>query len=227
MQLEVVREVLEKTHSNLLGSDVAKNYLASRKVLSTPLVESMFLGFVGDSGLSQSVSWLKGVSPNVIIFPLVTPHFGYSGFLYRSVGDNPRVCGHRQSPELDGYPRFFTSLESLKAIYLSRSVVLVEGPFDCLAMSLAFPNVLCVSTSECSKAQYTYLRGLVDVMICAFDMDEAGESGWKKLKEASSGHELFRLKMAYKDPSKALEALGETRFVETVKQLVEPLLINV
>lgn len=223
---ESLQKFLSESVANLQkGDSPGSEYLKARGVESWQ-VKQYSIGWVPEDRWLFSGDRLAKVPAGSLTFPLHTPYLGYAGLVYRLVEE--RAFGHVVVPGTEAFPRFMASWEDVEQVFLTRSVVLVEGPFDKLALSLVFPNVLSVVTSVLSRAQGAYLSPLVDAVACIFDMDIEGERGWDDLpKKLGEGPDCFRVRLPYKDPSKCLTEMGKRKFVSYMKDLVESLLFVV
>jgi len=217
---------LKRSHEVLGTSADPRRYLAKRKV-EDPQVESHLLGYTADhshlSDVHEEVAeWARRLPKNALLFPLYTPHLGHTGVIFRTIAE--KKYGHIPFLGYEKFPRFFCTKADLEAAFFAKSVYTTEGPFDKMALSLAFSNVVSTITSDCSQDQLAYLLGMVEVLVCAYDMDKAGEEGWKKMSiPASKVGEAYRLKLPYNDLSKTLEEMGKGRFIDLVKTLGETL----
>lgn len=119
-----------------------------------------------------------------IVLPLTTYSGSLIGFQVRSIIDKSYdTFAIRRRPEA----YFFGLAANIGAIWSSRRVFLVEGPFDELIFErLVTSNVLSITTSSISKSQTLFLRRFVDEIVMLLDLDSAGREGIHRFKEFHS-----------------------------------------
>jgi DNA primase len=108
---------------------------------------------------------------------------------------------------------FFGLYQALPYIYKENKVYVVEGFFDCLAVSKVFPNTVSAMTAGISEAQYSQLSMLCDNIVTVFDSDGPGQEATDKAREL---YKAQSFSLGYKDPAKCLETLGPDKFKKFV-----------
>lgn len=110
-----------------------------------------------------------------IVLPLTTYSGGIVGFQIRSLVDKSYdTFALKRRPEA----YFFGLGPNVDRIWSTRSIFLVEGPFDALVFErLVNPNVVALTTNKVNKLQIKFLRRFVDTVYLLLDLDAAGVDG--------------------------------------------------
>ena len=96
---------------------------------------------------------------------------------------------------------------AIESIYKTKSVLVVEGVFDLLAVQPFFPASVAMLTSGLSSAHKDVLDRYVKKIIYVPDNDSAGQESYNNLiKFCSKRYEIIKVDYKYKDLSAWLEA---------------------
>ncbi len=222
---------------SLFESENAKSYLLSRGsnenqwrrhhlgfLRDRPRVDVELDKQHGDScesgrGLCDSCRFNKFVeSLNPENAYVVYPYFSYSnkcyGFQVRSIIQKEySTFLIQRRPEAF----FFGIHNSLNNIWNSRTVVLTEGPSDCLVVDKfsKYP-VLALTTNTINHSQSLFLSRFVDRIILFLDNDKAGIEGKSKIRDLLPTVRCSDVKYPrstqVKDPADLWKVLGDTKF---------------
>jgi len=109
-------------------------------------------------------------------------------------------------------PFFFGAPLAAQAIWESKKVLLVEGPFDFFPVQRLCPHTLALTTARLSQAQINYLSFFVKEVYTLFDSDEAGDIGRKNAYFGFKPYGIpvrhLKLPQASKDPGAFYESHG-------------------
>lgn len=137
----------------------------------------------------------------VLITPLLTAQGKPVGFQNRSI-KNKSFC-----TMLTAYGKFYQPFfglhQELLRIEHDRSVVLVEGVLDVLALEGSPIPAISPLSCSISDRQAEYLSSIVDRVLIMFDNDQSGMTGSRKTiyKLKKKGIAANRIKYPYSDPN--------------------------
>lgn len=197
------------------------SYLASREV-SKEDINKYGIGYNKVVGIPADPDPVRGEFieatnngkrfENKIIFPYKDTLGQVVGFLGRSLEKEYKNFVTEEA-KYSGF--FFGLYEALPYIYQIGYVFIVEGCFDCIALSKVFPNTVASMTAGLSEAQYALLRLYCKKLITVFDSDETGRFAANKVQEIlnSDQKSIIDVNLVdYKDPAKCLEVLKLEKF---------------
>jgi DNA primase len=118
----------------------------------------------------------------------------------------------------DKYGALYGLHQATDAIITDKTVYVVEGAMDALALAQVLPNTVAALTASLSERQAWTLSMLAENLVVVFDSDGPGVHGADKVVE--SYKPLFKRvevkTLPYKDASETLGRLGLAKFRETV-----------
>lgn len=119
-----------------------------------------------------------------IVLPLTSYAGTILGFQIRSITEKSYdTFMLKERPE--GY--FFGIGQSIDSIWSTKTVWIVEGPFDHLILErLVVPNVIALTTSSPGKTQINFFRRFCKTLNSCLDKDKAGTEGFEKILKFNS-----------------------------------------
>lgn len=187
------------TQSMILKNSSAVDYLKNRKVIANQLKE-FNIGFSG-TGFSY-----KGVDvySSRLTFPMIDEYGKVIGVLSRSIKkDDTRYLKGLFDSSKEGF--LFGINTAVEEMYRTKTVLLVEGVFDLIAVRPYFKSSLAMLTSGLSFSQKDVLDRYIRTIIYVPDNDEAGQNSFENLKKfCSSRYEIVKVDYNYKDLSEWL-----------------------
>jgi len=212
--------MVEKLHKSLYNNKDALNYLYSRNVLEED-IKKYKLGYsniviVPEDKHEDRKRFLDENHngrkfEKKIIFPLYDAMGRVMGIAGRSIQSKEFKNFVTTEGKTIGF--FFGLFQALPYIYKENKAYIVEGYFDCMALSKVFPNTAAAMTAGLSEEQYKYLSMFCDDIITVFDSDDPGQNAAEKAKNL---YKTRSFSLGYKDPAKCLETLGLSKFREFV-----------
>ena len=151
---------------------------------STPLIEHFKKIYSQEEILNLGIFSLKDGRilnrfSNRVVFPVCSSANKVLGFVGRTVESSP--FKYLKSSDTDFFKQgdlFFGLPQALPYILSSRTVFIVEGLFDVLAMHQAgIKNTIATLGTSISSSQLDCLRFYADKIFILFDGDSAGQSG--------------------------------------------------
>jgi len=151
---------------------------------------------------------------NRIVFPVRTRERELVGAVGRAVFDETQ-------PKMYNFFGFESGLTlgGLQHVMGCPRVLVVEGFFDVMNVwywaQQRNMDVVCTFGSKCSDQQSALLQRLDATVLCGYDQDEAGNSGWKSMsKQLVLTTYIKKLKWA--DPGLDMGDFTERQFTEVV-----------
>ena len=213
-----ILKVLEKANllfqKQLNTSKLAKSYHESRGFNSS-IVKKYSLGYAPDSwdfilkSLDSNMLKLSGlvkskdgkrfydVFRNRLIFPIKSKQGHVIAFGGRALSKEEKGPKYLNSPESPVYEKrkvLYGLFEGLESIRLKKSVYIVEGYFDVMAMAKkGFTNTVASCGTAFAKEHASQLTKLASKVIVVFDSDQAGRKAAGRSFESflNSGLESF------------------------------------
>lgn len=160
----------------------ARVYLTRRNV--TPDQISRFrLGYAGETvtvgGPQPFMVWAGRYLHGRLVFPLTDVEGTIIGLQSRALDRKDYRQFFAYATTL--YPYFFGLAQAIPEVWRTRQLVIVEGVFDCLAVSRLVPNVVAVLTAGVPVACRRFFRRYVNLLTVLLDMDPAGRRGASRL----------------------------------------------
>lgn len=214
--------------SSLVTHPHAKAYVEERGV-PQELIDTFGIGYAPDSfsvtydhllkeGFSRSEIVASGLGVqrelteekiydrfrHRIMFPIRDSQGTVIGFGGRAMGDSD--AKYVNSPESPLYHKssvLFGLFEAKEAIRKKKTVVLVEGYFDCIASRKAgVENVVAVSGTALTAEHAKILRRYAETVVLCLDSDSAGELAAARAFGilASAGFTILSVTLSAKDP---------------------------
>lgn len=158
-----------------------------------------------------------------IVLPLTTYSGKITGFQVRSIKEKSYDT-FVLSKRPEAY--FFGLGSNVNNIWKSKSICLVEGPFDQLILErLASNNVVALTTNALNIQQTKFLERFVDNIYFCLDMDKPGRFGVKKFIN-SDNFEKFRvvnvkLPREFKDSGEFWGSVGDKKFSEYMRKQIQ------
>jgi len=201
--------------------DVLK-YLYSRKIADSD-IQKFGLGYskvvsVPDDGSSDRKTFMdtcfRGQKfENKLVFPIKGALGQVVGLIGRSIETKEFKMYALDQAKFEGF--FFGLDNALPHIYQQNRVFVVEGPFDCMALSRVLPNTVACQTAGLSDAQYEYLMMYCDMIITVFDSDKTGKRAMEKAQKRKN---VQSIDFGWKDPAKCYEEYDFDFFKEYVEK---------
>lgn len=206
-------------HSNLGKHPEAIDFLFSRGVSE----EQIKIFKIGWSPRAVKISRAGKIyydgdrnETGYVLFPL-TSYRRTMGFISRSVDGKEYYKWRLPVPG----PWFFgLNQTTLKNIWDTRQVFLVEGAFDLFPLQRIYPNTLCLGSANLSIQQNIFLERFVDKVFLYLDSDDAGKRGAEKIKHFANKYKCVILKQSYKDIGEAWWVLGDEKLQKIVHDQV-------
>jgi len=196
-------EALKYLQSRYVSNEDIKNYrIGCSKVVSVPEdTHAERNRFLIESSRGRKFD-------SKIILPICDPMNRVLGIAGRAIQTKEFKNFITDEGKFVGF--FFGLYQALPYIYKENKAYVVEGYFDCMAMSKVFPNTVASMTAGLSTEQHTLLKMFCDSIVTVFDSDDAGRTATEEAKEADSSIQSFEV--GYKDPAICLETLGLQKF---------------
>lgn len=204
-------------HASLYRYPDVLKYLSSRSVTEDEIRQYRF-GYSKIVRVSQEFSedynrfmdecWKGRRFENKVIVPITDVMGNNIGIIGRAIDSKDYKTFVLDEAKYTGF--VFGLSQALPHIYKEKRAFVVEGVFDLYAFRKVFPNVVATLTSGIHEDQYKLLRRYCDLIITVFDSDPPGKLGEKKAKEEFINIRSVDIK--YKDPGRALEVLGLSKF---------------
>lgn len=199
-------DVLKYLHSRYVTDDDIREYeLGFNKIIGVPKEDST------DYKRFMDECWKGRKLENKIIFPLKDRLGRVEGLMGRSVDTKEFKIFATEEAKYTGF--FFGLWQALPFIYKEKKVFLVEGPFDLYAFRKIKLNTIATLTSGISENQYKLIKRYCDTIVTVFDSDIPGKRGTREAKEYRN---VKSIDLKFKDPAKALEILGQNKFIEYI-----------
>lgn len=144
---------------------------------------------------------------DMIVFPIIDALGQVQGLAGRSYKTKAFKTFITSEAKYNGF--FYGFFQALPFIYSENRAFVVEGPFDCNALSHVLPNTVAALTAGLYQNQYEYLRLYCDRIVTVFDSDKAGNDATQKALEYSGTQSMD---LGYKDPAECLKQLSEEGF---------------
>jgi len=166
---------------------------------------------------------------DVFVFPLTTTLGEVRGFEFRHVvkertGYTDFLLDRRE-------PCLFGLAQAIEAMWESRSVWLVEGPFDLPPIQRAAPFVVSTMTAFTNKATVRLLRRLVQRVWVGYDMDGPGRKGCEIFRSKNKrDFEVYIVEYPkvlkangerVKDPGELWEEWGDRQIIPFIRSAIE------
>lgn len=176
-------------------------------------------------GFTPTILTKMGAKPSLntsypIVFPILENE-KFKGYVMRTF--DPEVEAKRKYLYNDGFRRQLT----LPGIYTKgQPLMVVEGYLDCLkAIQLGIPNVVALLGWKASRKQLNKIaRNHIPYIICALDRDEAGDKGYRYLKEAAKQYNIPIKRLHY---PKTVKDFGDvqkgSKELKQIKQFIKSL----
>lgn len=200
---------------NVFKEDIEKYRIGYNRIIGVPDDGSF------DRSRFMEEMWRGKKFENKLMFPVLDAIGRTIGFYGRPIEIKNFTVFVLEEAKYNGF--LFGLYQALPHIYKENKVYVVEGPFDCFALSKVLPNTVATMTSGMYENQYNLLRFFSDRIITVFDSDEAGDTGreyvMKKHSSFNPGSEsqhIYTVDIGYEDPAKCLEILGITKFKKHV-----------
>lgn len=234
---QCVDAALKFYQQQFLSSDVAKDYIAKRKVPAEQL-EQFHIGYAPDS-FSDTYQYLlkAGFSRQEIIdaglavqkdlaenkmydrfrhrlmFPIHDGNGRAVGFGGRTLGDDDaKYINSSEGPIYNKSTILYGLHHAKDSMRSEQSVVLVEGYFDVLACHrVGMTNVVAVSGTALTEQHVKLLKRYVDKVVLCLDQDRAGKQAAERsfLLCSAEGLAVHAVDLADKDPDEAAAAHPE------------------
>lgn len=257
--MSIVDEFIDWAHVSLLECDHVQEYLAGRGVSESQWKRHRIGYVVGeycpDAARDHNhdlrtcserermcdgcrfVRWSSSYADGQqtvgarIVGSIVLPLTSYSG---TSVGFQIRFLKERSFDSFtvkrrpEGY--FFGIAPNMEAIWATREVTLVEGPFDQLVFErLVGRNVIALTTSAIGTSQIRFLRRFVRTVNVCLDADVPGRDGTRKAMKRLRDLNVRDLRCPSirkgdKDPSDFWKAGGDERFASFFRERMRELI---
>lgn len=218
--------LVRTTHEALreASPDSSVHYLGIRGV-SKAEIDKFEIGYAGPSFFIEDVTdpefipWATAYLRHSLVFPIFSITGEVIGIQVRCLTPQEGQRQYKQfySAHRDLHPYMFGLKPALKAIYYSQVVCIVEGVFDCIAMSRYTPNVVAVMTSGVPVSCRRFFNRFTKRVVAVLDMDEAGREGMERLSR-SSNSVIVTSYSGGKDPDE-LWRNGKTRELERLASL--------
>jgi DNA primase len=161
-----------------------------------------------------------------IIFPIRDRRGRAVGFGGRVLGDEtPKYLNSPESPVFKKHREVFGLYELLQACAKPRSIIVVEGYMDVIALvQFGIPNVVATLGTSTSQEHVELLFRYTNELIFCFDGDAAGQkAAWKALEACLpvlwDGRQIRFLVLPEKhDPDSIIRANGTQDFIDQVEK---------
>lgn len=206
----------------------ALQYLTTRKI-SKEEIEKYTLGYgrilhVPDDGTDDykqfmEEMWRGKKLEDKIIFPIKDQMGRVVGVYGRPLDSKLFKTFITEEGKYTGF--FFGLYQALEHIYKTGRVYVVEGDFDCIALSRVFPNTVASLTAGMNEQQILLLQMFCDTIVTVFDSDKTGDFARSELEKKVSllgKTRLFQMSLGYKDPDKCFELLGLNKFTAFINK---------
>ena len=217
--------LIDKLHESVFRSEVALNYLHSRKVTDDE-IKLYKIGYsrvvgVGDDGSEDFQCFLKETYKgkgfeSKITFPLYDVLGNPTGLLGRSIEDKAFKYYLTLEGKFSG--AFFGLTQALPHIYETGRAFVVEGPFDLLAFRKVYPNSIATLTAELTPSQYSILNMFSKDIVTVFDSDGPGR---KAAERAQKWPNVKTVCLGWKDPDAGLKVYDFKKYSEHIKRKVK------
>jgi DNA primase len=160
---------------------------------------------------------------NRIIMPLRNVLGKVNGLVVRSIKEKKyNLYLLKEARDIGAW---FGLYEALPYAVKSGKIFIHEGGFNSIAFSKVFKNSAASLTSFINDQQYDTLRMFVDLIILVYDSDKAGMIGTASLKKRY-GKSIESITLGYDDPNSCLQKMGQSPFINYIKNKVPVLLQN-
>lgn len=223
-----LEQIVADAHAALVNdprAEPARAYLAARGVSPAFLVEHR-LGFVfSDQPIaecSESFKEFNWALPDRIVFPLTSVTGQVIGIQTKPLEPKGYQLFYAYPRNL--YPYMFGTAQAIEAIWARRSVVIVEGVFDYVAVRQVTPNVVAVMTAGVPQACRHFFRRYVKRVIALLDMDAPGRDGAFSLavRQASTHYSVSMPEYSAHDPGDLWKAGKLDELRRCVQMAQEP-----
>lgn len=144
---------------------------------------------------------------DMIVFPIIDALGQVQGLVGRSYKTKAFKTYITSEVKYNGF--FFGFFQALPHIYSENRAFVVEGPFDCNALSHVLPNTVAALTAGLYQNQHEYLKLYCDRIVTVFDSDKAGYEATQRALEYPGTQSMD---LGYKDPAECLKQLSEEGF---------------
>lgn len=186
----------------LVGSKTALDYLNKRRVTGKQ-VREFNIGYSGRGLKFEDGDNSFFAPPNHLIFPLIDEYGRLVGIQTRAASDEvAKNDRYRKKMFIRNTGYLYGVNVAIESMYKSKTVMIVEGIFDVLAMQSHFPPVVGYLKGGLGKLQQEVLDRYIINLIDASDNDETGKEFSNNLKKWSSKrYSLTQLDYPGDDPS--------------------------
>jgi hypothetical protein len=220
-ELLVLNSLIKECQANFALNLKAGGYLGTRKIDIHDAVNygvGVFDPTIKMVGTAiQCIPELKKVLiPNMyfsLVFPMTTFFGRYYGIQLKSLAQPRTILTYDYKPYSNYYGNIFGLPVAMPAIWDSKEVVLVEGPIDAMAVSHIRKDVVASLTANIMPQTVAMLKRFANVVHIAFDNDDGGRDGTRKVVDlvVKSGLSVNVIDYSGKDPAAALVA-NESKF---------------
>lgn len=202
-----LRALVQQGVETLPGQPQAVAYLERRGV-SLEQAEAHRLGWLPEEwpcpegAGPEFIGWQRKYLRQRLVFPITDGRGRITGLQTRRLEE--KVYRTYYAVSRDVYPPAFGVGQSMVQIFATGHCVLVEGPFDYLAVRAAgATTALAQLTGSPSEGLLTLLRRYVTHVVALLDMDEPGRHGVARLTRALEPHGITVAAPSYPahDPS--------------------------
>lgn len=163
--------------------------------------------------------WSQGLErwQNFLSFPLHDQVDNVAGVLVRDPVEKKYTKFTLESQKGSAY--FFGLKAAIEAVWATRIVWVVEGPFDWFPIQRIFPATVATTTDAVTWAQATFLRRYARIVVLALDMDDAGREGIEISKKRIGPTVSYRVvRFPYKDAGEFWEREGSRTFTDHFRE---------
>jgi len=118
---------------------------------------------------------------------------------------------------------FFGLPNSLKSIWVNKTVFLTEGIFDLLSLLKVIPNAITPMTANINELQINWLKRYVTKTILMFDMDKKGKQAEYKIKQELEpfGIGVYSIGLKGRDVNEFISKYGVSELKMTIKDKMD------
>lgn len=236
--MNFLNKIHTQSRKHLKKGDQAWSYLRSRGV-SDDQIRSYGLGWFppeqwppwvepGESNAADHyLKWSgRGVKLKGKLFiPLHDTANNLVGFKLRTPDEEQKDYSVYRLESAKKHAVFFGFRQAMRAIWETKEVFLVEGPFDLFPMARIRPQSISVGTSRLMGRQREFVRRFVDKVFFAFDADEQGKAGYEQFckNHESEFERVHRIQFDANDVNDVWRRGGDERLRREVELSVDPL----
>jgi len=190
----------------LSSGKTAQLELGKRGVSESDILEHR-IGYAGPSltftdAPQDFFNWAWKFLHHCLVFPLYSPSGVVIGIQIRSLQEDTTSRPYKQfyAYKDNVHPYMFGIPQALPEVFLSKSIIIVEGIFDYFAVRQHNSSVVAVLTSGVPNPCRRFFRRFTNTVICLLDMDAPGRDGAVRLQTSAVGYNVIIPSYSEKDP---------------------------